>query len=79
MENESVERGNTIYLGTHIVKGNLMVTGEDSRYTLRIGDGPTTEHAISPSNANYHTANRAKVSITNTTPKDGSDNLLISW
>lgn len=75
----AVPRGQTANLGAHIVNGNLNVIGVGTPYTISINGGPAAAHVAAIGVPDIYPINGDSVSVTNTTPAPGPDNLNISW
>lgn len=76
---QPVPRGQTANLGAHVVNGNLNVIGVGTPYTISINGGPPVARVAAAGVPDIYPINGASVSVTNTTPPPGPDNLNISW
>ncbi|UXS41508.1 hypothetical protein FY150_17135 [Agrobacterium tumefaciens] len=76
---QTLGRGLTANLGANVVAGTLHVVGVATPYTISINGGAAVAHVAAVGVVDNYAINGQSVSITNTTPNPGPDNLTLSW
>jgi hypothetical protein len=79
MPNLPLARGSTANLGVNQVPGNLNIVGFGAHYNIAIAGGAAAPHVIIGAGADVYPINNQSVSVTNTTPAGGADNINLSW
>lgn len=72
-------RGLTANLGAGQVKGNLTIIGVATPYTIAINGAAPAAHVAAVGAADVYAINGQAVTVVNTTPTPGPDNLQLTW
>ena len=76
---QTLPRGHTANLGANTVMGDLYVNGVGAPYTIAINGGAPAAHVAALGQIDTYHINGQSVSVTNTTPTPGPDNLTLTW
>ena len=76
---QPLARGHTANIGANIIAGNLTIIGVATPYTISINGAAAVAHVAANGVPDVYPINNQTVTVTNTTPNPGPDNMTLSW